>query len=120
MIVKAAKCNTTFFGELLRLDKDFLVIEDDDQKGLQAAKAEIKAGVLVEVDEKELNVEDMTDEQIKAGVLVEVDEKELNVEDMTDEQLKAVAKQLKIKGYSNMKRDTLIEAIESHSEEGEE
>lgn len=104
MIVKAAKCNTTFFGELLRLDKDFLVIEDDDQKGLQAAKAEIKAGMLVEVDEKEL----------------EEAEESMNVKDMTDEQLKAVAKQLKIKGYSNMKRDTLIEAIESHSEEGEE
>lgn len=104
MIVKAAKCNTTFFGELLRLDKDFLVIEDDDQKGLQAAKAEIKAGVLVEVDEKEL----------------EDAEESMNVEDMTDEQLKAVAKQLKIKGYSSMKRETLIEAIESHSEEGEE
>lgn len=103
MIVKAAKCNTTFFGELLRLDKDFLVIEDDDQKGLQAAKEEIKAGVLVEVDEKEL----------------EDAEESMNVEDMTDEQLKAVAKQLKIKGYSSMKRETLIEAIDSHSEEGE-
>lgn len=104
MIVKAAKCNTTFFGELLRLDKDLLVIEDDDQKGLKAAEAEIKAGVLVEVDEKEL----------------EEAEESMNVEDMTDEQLKAVAKQLKIKGYSSMKRDTLIKAIEANSEEGEE
>lgn len=104
MIVKAAKCNTTFFGELLRLDKGFLVIEDDDQKGLQAAKAEIEAGRLIEVKEEELE-----------GLSETLDVSEMNVE-----QLKSVAEQLEIEGFSKMKKAELISAIEAHSEEGEE
>lgn len=104
MIIKAAKTNTTFFGQVLRLGKDFLVVEDDDQKGLEAAKAEIKAGNLVEATEEEVNeVEDSFD-----------------LESMDELQLKELAKQLKIKGYSSMKRETLIAAIEANTEEAGE
>lgn len=104
MIIKAAKTNTTFFGQVLRLGKDFLVVEDDDQKGLEAAKAEIEAGNLVEATEEELD---------EVSDVIDVDE-------MDDEQLKEIARQLKIKGYSSMKRETLIAAIEDHTEEAGE
>lgn len=104
MIIKAAKSNTTFFGQVLRIGKDFLVVEDDDQKGLAAAKAEIKAGNLVEATEEEVN--DVAES--------------FDIETMDDEQLKELAKQLKIKGYSNMKRETLIAAIEEQTEEAAE
>ncbi|WJZ69989.1 hypothetical protein PVP_XSN000010 [Vibrio phage PVP-XSN] len=104
MIVKAAKCNTTFFGNFLRLDKDILVIEDDDQNGLQAAKAEIEAGRLIEVKEEELE-----------GFSETLDVSEMNVE-----QLKSVAEQLGIEGFSKMKKVDLISAIERCKEEGEE
>lgn len=104
MIIKAAKTNTTFFGQVLRLGKDFLVVEDDDQKALEAAKAEIEAGNLVEATEEEVNeVEDSFD-----------------LESMDELQLKELAKQLKIKGYSSMKRETLIAAIEANTEEAGE
>ncbi|AHN84822.1 hypothetical protein Phi2_0013 [Vibrio phage phi 2] len=104
MIIKAAKTNTTFFGQVLRLGKDFLVVEDDDQKGLEAAKAEIEAGNLVEATEEEVSeVEDSFD-----------------LESMDELQLKELAKQLKIKGYSSMKRETLIAAIEANTEEAGE
>lgn len=104
MIVKAAKCNTTFFGELLRLDKDILVIEDDDQNGLQAAESEIEAGRLIEVKEEELEAFSET----------------LDISEMNVEQLKSVAEQLEIEGFSKMKKAELISAIESCQEEGEE
>jgi hypothetical protein len=101
MIVKAAKHNITFYGDILRFGKDVLVIEDDDQKGLEAAKLEIAAGRLVEV----------TDEEI-ADI-----EEILDLNEMTDEQLKEIASEMGIKGYGNMKRETLISSIEEQNDQ---